>query len=293
MDNVTHEYDHFGPWLLQVKSEQDIPHQYFEYQDIILAAKYCFKIPIKEERRKLHAGMLLYNKVIVIEDKRILALSIINDQVSEQAISFKDVQYILHQGDLLNCEICLVTNSERLDFQYNLVSMELAGTAMHLLRDGVNRLTNTPKLPDNRSQAFSDSQIFTYFCITENESQSIEILNYQPCLALGLLASNKLFQPVNKYSLLDSMFMTNGVELIIANRGKYIVQESDTNYKFGHTFIPLKLITNVAQENDEMFSTIKGINIAVGQQQVQAQVHKDFVINALESLLVRKTIATV
>jgi hypothetical protein len=287
MDNVAHEYDHFGPWLLQVKSVQDIPHQYFEYQDTILAAKYCFKTPIKNERRKVHAGMLLYNKLILIEEHRIVELAVINDQITTNELLFKDVQYLIHQGDLLNCEICLVSHNNNLNIQYNLVSMDIAGEVMQLLRDSVNASEQSSKRPGKSPQKHSELQIFSYFCITEQESQSMEILNYQPCIELGILATNKLFQSLTKYRLLDSMFMTNGVELIIANRGKYVVQENDTNYKYGHTFIPLKQITNISQQNDGIFKAMKQINIEVGEKLIQVTVDKDFVINSLESLLTK------
>ncbi|WP_022943160.1 hypothetical protein [Psychromonas hadalis] len=286
MDNIAHEYDKFGPWLLQVKSIQDIPHQYFEHQDTILAAKYCFKIPIKEDRRALHAGMLLYNKLIIIDEQRIVEFSVVNDQIITHELLFKDVQYLIHQGDLLNCEICLISQKNSLNFQYNLVSMDIAGDVMHLLRESINVVEQSSARPDILSQKHSELQIFSYFCITEKENQSLQILNYQAGLALGLLASNQLFQSLTKYQLLDSMFMTNGVELIIANRGKYVVQENETNYKFGHTFIPLKHITNISQQHDEMFKTIKQINIELGGQLLQASVDKDFVIDSLENLLV-------
>lgn len=285
MENVAQEYDYFGPWLLQVKSAHDIPHQYFEYQEAILDAEYCFKIPINEDRRKLHAGMLLYNKLITINDENIVQFSVVNDQIVTTELSFIDVQYIVHQGDLLNCEISLQTHEKCLSFQYNLVSMDLAAEIMSLLRTKVNTTKNAADRPEFILQKYSELQIYSYFCITEHEDKPLEILDYQPCLDLGLLASNKLFQSLTKYRLLDTMFMTNGLELVIANRGKYLVQENDTNYKFGHTFIPLSKITGMTVESDEMFKAVKKINILQGEQQVQIAVNKDFTIDKLESLL--------
>jgi hypothetical protein len=293
MDNVAHEYDHFGPWLLAVKSAQDIPHQYFEYQESILSAKFCFKIPIKEERRKLHAGMLLYNKLITIDERQIVEFSVVNDQIVKNQLAFEDVQYLIHQGDLLNCEISLVSRNNSLSFQYNLVSMDLAGDVMTLLRNSINEPKQNNKKSENLLQKYSELQIFSYFCITEKESKSLEILNYQPCLDLGLLASNKLFQSLTKYRLLDSMFITNGVELIIANRGKYVVQENDTNYKFGHTFIPLRKITNFSHQSDDMFKAIKQISIEMDEQLVKVAVDKDFVIQSLVSLLEKDRLVSV
>jgi hypothetical protein len=293
MDNVAHEYDHFGPWLLKVESAQDIPHQYFEYQESILSTNFCFKIPIREERRKLHAGMLLYNKLITIDEHQIVEFSVVNDQIVKSKLLFKDVQYLIHQGDLLNCEISLVSRNNSLSFQYNLVSMDLAGDVMTLLRKNINTPKKNNEKTENLLKKYSELQIFSYFCITEKESKSLEILNYQPCLDLGLLASNKLFQSLKKYRLLDSMFITNGVELIVANRGKYVVKENDTNYKFGHTFIPLRKITNFSYQSDDMFKAIKQISIEMDEQLVKVAVDKDFVIHSLESLLEKDRLLSV
>jgi hypothetical protein len=285
MESIEHEYDHFGPWLLPIKSEADIPHQYFEHLDMINAAKYCFKIPVKEERRKLRPGMLLYNKLIVIEDERIVELSVVDHQISTHVISFKDVLYITHRGDLLNCEISLTTTNDCMPIRYNLVSMDFASAVMRLLRDSIN---SAPELVANvapPTQPHSELQIFTYFCITENEVNKPKILNYQPSLDLGFLKSNKLFQSLNKYCLLDSIYMTNGVEFIIASRGQDIIQEHDTNYKFGHTFIPLKNIQEIFHEDDDTFNELQRVTIELGYQQVQFSVAKTFLIDSLSTIV--------
>jgi len=290
MESIEHEYDHFGPWLLQVKSEADIPHQYFEHLDMINAAKYCFKIPVKEERRKLRPGMLLYNKLIVIEHERIVELSVIDHQVAIHAINFKDVQYITHRGDLLNCEISLTTTNNCMRIRYNLVSMDFASVVMRLFRDSINLSPEVEADVATPTQPHSELQIFTYFCITENEVNKPKILNYQPSLDLGFLKSNKLFQSLNKYCLLDSMYMTNGVEFIIASRGQDIIQEHDTNYKFGHTFIPLKNIQEIFHEADDTFNELQRVTIELGYQQVQFSVAKTFLIDSLDTTLKTKNI---
>ena len=288
MQSINNEYDLFGPWLLQVESEKDIPHQYFEYIDMIVNAKYCFKIPIQEERRKLAAGMLLYNKLILIEDAQIVELSVINHQISVKQLSFKDVLYVTHRGDLLNCEISLTTNETSLQIRYNLVSIDFASTVMGLLRESIcSSSTSSDEMPLHE-QKYSELQIFSYFCITENETNKPKILNYQPCLELGLLKSTNLFQSLNKYRLLDCMIMTNNTELIIANRGQAVIQEHDTNYKFGHTFIPLKYISGISQGKDEQFNDLKQVIINVGEQQVNIKVAQDFAIDLIADALMKK-----
>jgi len=296
MDKIDHEYDHFGPWLLQVKSLDDIPHQYFEYQDLIITANYCFKVPVKEDRRNMHPGTLLYNKVIIINNDRILQLSVINDQISTVELRFQDVQYIVHRGDLLDCEITLFTNQNSLSIQYNLVSMDLAGTVIHLLREYVCPRGELSSKPEMAKQKYSDRQIYSYFRITEKEQGALEILDYQPCFELGLLASNKFFnvyQNITKYRLLDCMFMNNGIELIIANRGKDVVENNETNYKFGHTFIPLKHISKVYLKADDIFKELQQVIFDVGSQQVQIKVGQDFSIKSLENLIETSGVAHV
>ncbi len=285
MQSINNEYDHFGPWLLQVKSEQDIPHQYFGNIEMILGAKYCFKIPVKEERRKLVAGMLLYNKLIIIEEQQIIELSVINHQISVNQLAFKDVRYITHRGDLLNCEINLSTASKNLQIRYNLVSIDFASSIMSLLRDSVSPLSTLPKTTIPNKQKYSELQIYSYFCITENETSKLDILEYQPSLELGLLKSTNLFQSLNKYRLLDCMLMTNNLELIIVNRGQDVIQEHDTNYKFGHTFIPLKYINAISQKTDEQFNELKQLVIELDDQQVKFRVAQGFAVDSLTSLL--------
>ncbi|CAI9415167.1 hypothetical protein [Nocardioides sp. T2.26MG-1] len=71
----TREYDLFGPWVDEVRSEDDVPRLYRPHGLDLGAARLVLKVPRSIARRDAHAGMDLYDHLVALEPEHLTVLS--------------------------------------------------------------------------------------------------------------------------------------------------------------------------------------------------------------------------
>ncbi|MFA0440369.1 hypothetical protein BCU70_19585 [Vibrio sp. 10N.286.49.C2] len=288
MYDLKKEYDQFGPWLVEIKSEQDIPPQFFEQQHFFEDALYSFKIPVHQERRNMKPGMLLYPEVVIIQKDFILHLKIDGERIHADKMWYTDVLFLTHGGDLLDNFIGLQSIQGEMVIKYNLVSQDVASSVIKLLREIVSPRNAYPIATETSDQSLMDKVTYSFYCGTEQILEPLHILAYQ---SEKLLTDRKrsslmdLYHNFTQHKLLRSMIMTDGVDLIIANQGKHIIDVKDTNYKFGHTFIRLDLIESVSITPHAHFPELNNLILKVGLCDFTLAVDNQFSINKVTELL--------
>ncbi|RKF20015.1 hypothetical protein DBZ36_06065 [Alginatibacterium sediminis] len=285
------EYNKFGPWLMVIEDASQVPAQFLDVLDTIENADFSFKVPVKEERRNMAAGMLLYWQVVAVSKDSVSIFTIENELLSRKVFLFEDICYLEHGGDLLGSFICIASSREIVDVRYNLVSMEVASQAIELIRLGLRQNKRSHPSLDSPMGTLNEKQIYRYFRDKEKGVSKPTILGYQesrelaepsPASLLNLYSSNK------NSKLLDCMIMTDGTDLIIANRGKYILGIKDTNYKFGHVFIPFSKMTGVNEFAHEKYLQLKVLEIEIGRQSYEIIVDNNFSTSAIRHLVKRR-----
>jgi hypothetical protein len=71
----TREYDLFGPWVDEVRSEDEVPRLFRAHPLDLASARLALKVPRNISRRDAHAGMDLYDHLVVLEAERLTVLS--------------------------------------------------------------------------------------------------------------------------------------------------------------------------------------------------------------------------
>ncbi len=288
MYDLKKEYDQFGPWLVEIKSAQDIPPQFEEQSGLLESALFAFKTPVHQERRNLKPGMLLYSQIVIIQDEFILHLSIKDEKIHANKMWFKDVLLLTHGGDLLDNYIGLQSNQGEMIIRYNLVSQDIASRAIQVLRHHIAPRESVPFTTEATNHALKDSELYSYFSGTEHSIDPVVILASQNEMKLtekkrsGLLDLQHSF---TEYHLLDSLVMCDGVDLIIANRGKNIIDVKDSNYKFGHTFIRLNAIQNVRIEPNSTFPELNNVVFKIDLCEFTLAVDKHFSLAPISAVI--------
>lgn len=264
------EYHEFGPWLLEIKAEEDIPPQYMDKVDQILSAEYAFKVPVLLVRREIRPGALMYNQVVMLRNDEIVALEYKNGTVHETKMAYSDILYVVHGGELLMSYLHFVGAGADLKLKYNSVSTEVTQIVMERVRSTVcSRKTPVQVAPlklDGELEALKQNQIYKYFCIKEEPKHDHEILGYQPFMHLTEKLPVRLpyfFEKFYMYKLNDTLFMRNASELIVVNRDRTIQKERDVNYAFAHTFVPFSSIEGVDMIEDKSFEAIGRIQLSL------------------------------
>lgn len=71
----TREYDLFGPWVDEVRTQDDVPRLYRPHALDLGAARLVLKVPRSIARRDAHAGMDLYDHLVALEPEQLTVLS--------------------------------------------------------------------------------------------------------------------------------------------------------------------------------------------------------------------------
>lgn len=288
MNILEKEYQHFGPWLLEIKSKDDIPQQYLNKQKLILESTYSFKVPINKDRRKVRQGTLLYNQVIALYPDKIVILSIKNNKIKTKEMLTNDIKYFIHGGELLINYIYCFSNNDVIKIKYNSASLNVSQSVVNIIRNSIISDSAEIRVSDNNDQSLYDLQLYKYFCTKEINDKPLKIIGYQANHKLEKIDPKKLEFLVHKFmktQVQDSLILSNGLELIIVDRGKDFLTFRDTNYAYRHTFIKLDKIKSVSLVPDSNYKDLQSLVIQLNGINVNVKVLTDYSINFIEELL--------
>lgn len=277
MERNDREYHFYGPWLLEIKEELDIPQQYLEHESEISQAIFAFKVPIQAVRRNLKPGQLMYHQVVLIEQDH-LKFFTFDGTIKTVLINYKDIIYLTHSGELLQSGITFVTKNEAIKLEYNAVSPEITTYILNYVRDKITQQSlNTMKQNDHLQ--FHNYQIYEYFRKKEKPKKKPLIVAYQQFKQLGSPLPFSLPFYIEKYiskKLNDVMILYNGAEVIILDRLKRIQNYQDINYAYSHTFIPYHNINGFKYDSTTKIPGIKGLKLHIKNTKISLYVEENF-----------------
>ncbi len=69
------ELERLEPWVDQVRTREEVPPLFRDHAFDLDAARLVLKVPRNIARRDAHAGMDLYDHLVVLEERRLVVLS--------------------------------------------------------------------------------------------------------------------------------------------------------------------------------------------------------------------------
>lgn len=288
MRAYSREYEKFGPWVLEIEIEDDIPPAFSRFRDIIKESLYAFKIPVNVERRNIIRGMPLYKTVIVFAEEKLLLLQQTKSNIDLTEIYYKEILYFQHLNNLLMGEILLGTSDQIHVLDFNPVEMRPVEKGIRIIRKKF--LHKKIKIDLDMVEENNDSRSVLYETLLAHEfkKNSIKVVEYQPYMSLEKSNSFQVteFSHRDRFPLLqDSLYLANENELIIINRGKGIKLPKETDYGYRYTYIPLENILDISLEPDEKIRMVKNLSFILGKVRVVFLVSHDFSPNKLKALI--------
>ncbi len=120
------EYDGFGPWLSEVKSEADMPPRFLAFYREHKDAKFFFKVPRNADRRQLRPGMDLYEAVLAVHEHGIFIAKLDAGGVSTRQSNWDHIAAVGSYGDRLQgIWSAYLKDGSRASVTFNKVSSEL------------------------------------------------------------------------------------------------------------------------------------------------------------------------
>jgi len=291
MDKLQQEFNAFGPWIVEIEKESEIPPQFKKAAATILEANFSFKIPRDIERRDLKAGMPLYNQVIGIYDTDLKIFTRTKSAFELEVVEYSKIQYIQIIRDLLYGELMILADDEEYSFHFNPVSYDIVEKVVTILRKNYYTKGNVIDLDQIVEHEHVETPIFRNLLAQELKTEAVKMIEYHPFIELERQKVSKLAYLKDMFGkpvLQDSLFLTNGKELIILSRVKEIKRERETDYGYKRTFIPLTYIQSVTVSDDAVIGNLKNLELHIGQSIFTIKLEKDRDISEFMKLLKRE-----
>lgn len=145
------EYDAFGPWILEVTSEELMPPRFRSLWSQWSGAEFLYKIPVDRDRRSCRPGDVLYDRIVAVKDGQFGILTLENDQVRTRNVPLGDIVALRSSHILLRGEFeVFLRGKDGAAFVYNTVSRPLVEKLMDHLR---SRLPGRFEAPGGGSDA--------------------------------------------------------------------------------------------------------------------------------------------
>lgn len=285
MNAIEQEHYSFGPWLVKIKKTEDIPPQYLLESDLILSADFAFKVPIEKDRVMVKPGSVLYNKVILIEELKMIVFSAKDNQedIKKEEIYYNEIDYIMHGAELLNSYMTFVCKNETYKIKYNTVSEEIALEVIRLIRD---RIPNGGKKYNiEKTKNIDTSKLLLYFNFVKNEvsNEPIVVVEYkeEKIFSIFDLVKFKLnSENLKRYRLNEILTLKNELELIFVIKGNNDFERlRNYNYAYQNIFIRLDKIQDIKLINHDKYKSMKIMKIKLENNIIEFNVDSQYSLN--------------
>ncbi len=133
--STTAEYNAFGPWIYEIRSEEEIPRLFREYPLDLENAALTIKVPRPISRRDANPSMDLYDIVLSLGPDNVTILHRSGGTFDFRDIAYDEIQGITDFVDLLDGRLTLAAEAGEVTVKYNSSSNEIIAHLVQLIRD--------------------------------------------------------------------------------------------------------------------------------------------------------------
>jgi len=259
------EYDAFGPWIYEVNEEHLMPPLFVPYYKEDNNCLMVIKIPRNIDRGNARPDMDLYDYVIGLYEDYIYILKRVDKNVEESRAFYSNIEGIEDYRLLLKGKLTIYLNKNKIVIPYKTISSDIILKLIGIIRDRY-----TKRSFDIKRDFYSDVDL-NVEALYRNLLRDIKAINpdLQICAVqrsihlklskgnIAEVAGHFLSRP----ELLNSLHLTNNKELIIFTRGRPLKKNTDLNYDFHITYIPIEKLSSLTVENYEKYDKLVVINL--------------------------------
>jgi len=128
------EWDAFGPWILPVTSEEDVPRAFRGYPFAFDQPARILKVPRNVEQRDASPGMHLYDQMLIPEQDRLTILRRVDDGHTVSVVPSATIAAVEFGTELLQGWIAIhVDDGTRVDIVVNAAARDTLADIAHAL----------------------------------------------------------------------------------------------------------------------------------------------------------------
>jgi hypothetical protein len=145
------EYDAFGPWILEVPTEDLMPVRFRPLWADWQGGEFLYKIPVDRDRRAARPGDVLYDRIVAVKGDRLGLFTWEAGELRSRIVPLSDLVALRSSHILLRGEFTLfLQGGDEVTLVYNTVSRPLIEKLMDHLRVGFpgGTVPASPSQPD-------------------------------------------------------------------------------------------------------------------------------------------------
>lgn len=282
MKDLRKEYDAFGPWIIKIKNQEEVPCLFDEYIKYN-ATSHIYKIPKDITRREARPGDQLYKSIILFDESKLLFLKSTHDLVTQQIIEYRNIESIQNRVDLLNGTLIIESKSGKVKIPYNAVSNDLIKEIVFKLRkDYIKFFGEIDHETIKKDYTLPKNYFYKGILAKMKHRETINVLDAQE--TTKIFKKDKkwydyFFDVYNPMIFQKIMFLTNDKELIIVSRKDGIKRKRSADYSHIHTYIPLINIKDIIHSESEKYE-----NLYILSFQLDSNSHNFYVKRIVENI---------
>jgi hypothetical protein len=280
------EYDLFGPWVLEIESNEDLPETFSAHAALTDDIELAFKVPRRVERRNVRPGDDLYDYLVTFDSSGVSVYRRTSSGVEEEAAPYKRIVAVETLYDLLHGELALFTDHETIRVPFNTVSEDVVHRAVEVVRAHIRgeNLAVPPAAVD------PEDMIYLYRGLVNREqaNEPAEPVAYQPPRIVDKLDPtilDRLLDVIKRPRLRALMVLVSGHELIVYRGEPPVTRFGRGNYGYSRTIIPRQFIQHVDSGADSTYAECGHLRIGIQDTELAFLVGSDFDTSRVDTTL--------
>ncbi len=264
------EYDGFGPWILEVKTSEDMPLRFKDHWETQQTARYLLKIPRDAERRFVRPGMDLYPVMLAIYPDRLVHLAQKGTEIVETVILLAELRAVQVFRALLAGVLTLWRdNNQSFVINYNAVSQPLMEELADYIRQGfplVEHGKNSgARVAPGTTRVLPDFEDFYFTSLLKNQRRRRPDARLVYCEAAGRRCRDRQGKRARFQGLL---VLETDSELTVITRGQSSRRAGEGAFVGLASHIPWVTIRSWAlvPANPDLPGTFRTIHLDLGGQ---------------------------
>ncbi|NDR57657.1 MarR family transcriptional regulator [Aliiruegeria sabulilitoris] len=238
------EYDAFGPWLTEVKAEEDMPPRFRAFYSENKDADFLLKLPKNADRRQLRPGMDLYDAVFVVDKEGVAVIRLEDGGVTRTYAAWDDVAAVGSYGDKLQGVWTLyLRDGTRSTLSFNRVSTDLMDKVTDFVRARLRGDRGSTALPDITLPPIeiTDADLFFGSALLEIRRRSeddVSPIHFEP-------EGQRCFDVSGDRQVSTGVLLLDTPsELVIVNRDRPSHRRGEAWHASNDIFIPYSRVTH-------------------------------------------------
>ena len=257
MERLEKEYREFGPWILEIKSDDDVPDLFRKNYAYNNSVEIAIKIPIPLDRRQAKKGMDFYKSIVSFNKDEVSVFRKNRKEITSEHFSYDKIKAVKNMVDLLEAVMTIYSDGKIHTIKYNSVSEELMNKVLYTLRK--KYIVNTEKCSiESEFKGEITDQLFRNLLKISSIKEKITPLSFQENLPVKKTNRNikdVIFLNYNM-ELQSYIFFMTEKEFIAVNRNKEIKKKRAIDYSYNYTYIPFSNIKTAEFIPDAQFPGI-------------------------------------